>query len=93
MTTTTANSIHDRSKEVWQELKYALAKSITSVDAKNNLLNHYCTLNNWNNKVCSQIEDGLKKLGVALATLEQWYEYEEEWEGGDNDNQSSTLLL
>lgn len=65
---------NDRAKEVLQELKTALAKAITSVYVKNDIFRHLCERSNWDETVCFEVDDGLKELGVALATLERWYE-------------------
>lgn len=69
---------NDRAREVWQELKTALAKAITMVYVKNDIFRHLCEKSNWDETVCFEVDDGLKELGVALATLEQWYEYEKD---------------
>ena len=33
-----------------------------------------CESMNWNDEVVFQIEEGMLKLGMALATLERWYD-------------------
>ena len=75
---------NDRAKQVLQELKSALAKAITEVYVKNDIFRHLCERSNWDETVCFEVDDGLKELGVALATLERWYEDEDEGENNGN---------
>lgn len=68
----------DRTREGWQEFKTALAKAIISVDRKNEKFRYFCDKEGWDDIVCTWVDDGIKNLGVALATLERWYEEGEE---------------
>ena len=55
--------------ELTDELILELSKAIAVIDDMNDLLKYYYEKLDWEPEVMYTIEDGLKKLGIGLATL------------------------
>ena len=57
-----------------ENLKQALADAIVAVQAQNEQMKWSCEQMDWDSEVCYLIEEGIMKLGCALASLHKWYE-------------------
>lgn len=55
--------------ELTDELILELSKAIAVIDDMNDRLKYYYEKLDWEPEVMYTIEDGLKKLGIGLATL------------------------
>ena len=55
--------------ELTDELILELSKAIAKIDDMNDRLKYYYEKLDWEPEVMYTIEDGLKKLGIGLATL------------------------
>ena len=68
------------SRQRVSEMRQALADSINKLELNIEMFKFVCEQNEWNDDVVYQIEEGALKLGMALATLVNWYKDEEEAE-------------
>ena len=66
--------IEKLAEERVENLKQALADAIVAVQAHNEQMKWSCEQMEWDSEVCYQIEEGIMKLGCALASLHKWYE-------------------
>jgi hypothetical protein len=58
--------------------KKTISSSLCSLERSVDEIKWACQASNWNDDVIYLIEDANLKLGYALATLEMWFEFEDE---------------
>ena len=64
-------------RERVEDLRSALADSLNSLELKVELFKYSCGVMKWNDEVAFQVEDAMLKMGMALATLVNWYKDDE----------------
>ena len=57
-----------------ENTKKRVAHALNLLEAASQEMKWSCESMNWNDEVVFQIEEGMLKLGMALATLERWYD-------------------
>lgn len=57
-----------------ERTKKRVAHALNLLEAANQEMKCACESMGWNDEVIFQIEDGMLKLGMALATLERWHD-------------------
>ena len=57
-----------------ESTKKRVAHALNLLEAANQEMKWACESMGWNDEVVFQIEDGMLKLGMALATLERWHD-------------------
>ena len=57
-----------------ESTKKRVAHALNLLEAANQEMKWACESMGWNDEVAFQIEDGMLKLGMALATLERWHD-------------------
>lgn len=55
-----------------EELRKEIAKAIAKIADINQFFENDCIALGWNVEVALDINDAIRKLGVALANLDQW---------------------
>lgn len=74
-------------EESIEQTKKWVAKGINILDAAHEKLEFvFEQKRDWNSEVMYQIEDAIGKLGVVLATLTNWYDFDEQKEE-ENDGE------
>ena len=68
----------DIARERVEDLRSALADSLNSLELKVDLFKYSCGVMKWNDDVAFQVEDAMLKMGLALATLSNWYKDDEQ---------------
>lgn len=74
-----------RARERVEDLKMAIARGIGRIENPLDMFKYECSENKWNDEVAFQIEEGITKLGMALATLCTWYDEEDASEKKSNE--------
>ena len=62
------------SNERVENAKKRVAHALNLLEVANQETKWACESMGWNDEVTNQIEEGMLKLGMALATLERWYD-------------------
>ena len=57
-----------------ESTKKRVAHALNLLEVANQEMKWACESMGWNDEVAFQIEDGMLKLGMALATLERWHD-------------------
>ena len=57
-----------------ENTKKRVAHALNLLEAASQEMKWACESMNWNDEVVFQIEEGMLRLGMALATLERWYD-------------------
>ena len=57
-----------------ESTKKRVAHALNLLEAASQEMKWTCSDMGWNDEVVFQIEDGMLKLGMALATLERWHD-------------------
>lgn len=63
-----------RANERVENTKKRVAHALNLLEAANREMKWACQDMGWNDEVIFQIEEGMLKLGMALATLERWHD-------------------
>ena len=62
------------SNERVENAKKRVAHAINLLEAANQEMKWACESMGWNDEIIFQIEEGMLKLGMALAILERWHD-------------------
>ena len=65
-----------------EELRKSVARAITSLSDKNEFFDSDCQELDWSPDTTIELAVAIRKLGVVLASLDQWYDDEEKEGGG-----------
>lgn len=57
-----------------ENTKKRVAHALNLLEAASQEMKWACKSMEWNDEVAYQIEEGMLKLGMALATLERWHD-------------------
>ena len=68
------------------DAKKTIAKSLGRLEQTANELRWACEASDWNDDVAFLVEEANLKLGYALATLETWFDDEEQETEGEGNN-------
>lgn len=66
--------ISDIDKKLVAESTTSIAKTISKISELNDRLEYMCRKYDFDDEVCYNLNDGLKRFGVALAILVEWLE-------------------
>lgn len=67
-----------RAKERVENLRRLLAQSITRLDDANDLFRYECKVFEWDEDLAFCISETIGRLGVHLASINQWFDDEKE---------------
>lgn len=65
------------SRERVEEFKQTIADCLNRLEGIVDPFKYVCQQNGWNDEVAFEVEDAMMKMGLALATLVNWWKDDE----------------